>query len=484
MIITPKSIAIKYCEGPNIENIRNIRKIFIGASGEKCKVNESPIQCMTRILHKLCQNEKLDIVANKIKNGHSVDEFAEDLQMLADQWQGPIRIWHLSDLHFGKAHHNLEETYNDIKLPMSETIVSLLKSLKVKERPDIIVVSGDISCQADVWQKYLKANNMPTKDWPDEMGPANKFLNEISKQLRSADEANYPGNHRLVVVPGNHDIAWIGDTYPLFSFREAIPEKYFVTPYTSIKLSDTENNIWIEAITRVDRNKVPVSIVRYKIRDIEIVFLLLVTDYYEGQFRAKPKVLEEKARNKVNQFRYEVLNNGWQNISERKFKNIIDSIDSFGNHNSMITIDYKDVVAVMLQEFLGNKDSYSKQIRICVSHAPLVYVQGVSGDITDRGKTLIESSAYNFHALMSGHLHTGLEGVKLLKDETWILSGGTPTANLDKNKITTQDVNSFGEISIRLHNEHLHADYMPWIWEFGSWILKEDRKTNIISAVQ
>jgi hypothetical protein len=129
-------------------------------------------------------------------------------------------LLHLSDLHLGTGgdehfgDHKLEVIAPDQRESRSQmlrwSLASLHRSLHERgETLDAVVVSGDVTYQA-----------------------SSDGLRMLDATL-DALEASRPANDRIVVVPGNHDVAW--DTPPgsaerYAAFRQHIRDAGFVTP--------------------------------------------------------------------------------------------------------------------------------------------------------------------------------------------------------------------------------------------------------------
>lgn len=99
-----------------------------------------------------------------------------------------VTILHLSDLHFGKNHRfNRDRRYPRADAPSLQR--ALITSLDASgKKPDIVVVSGDLTERGD----------------SREFRQARAFLNTLAKHLKLKPT-------HFTVVPGNHDVRWSED---------------------------------------------------------------------------------------------------------------------------------------------------------------------------------------------------------------------------------------------------------------------------------
>lgn len=88
----------------------------------------------------------------------------------------PIKILHLSDLHFG--------TSKQAELWSSQLVEDLCQNLEINKL-DALIISGDIA----------------NKSTPEEYNTAKQFLNEFFRDFPLKPE-------QIIIVPGNHDLNW------------------------------------------------------------------------------------------------------------------------------------------------------------------------------------------------------------------------------------------------------------------------------------
>jgi len=147
-----------------------------------------------------------------------------DLELVEGSAEKPIRLLHITDLHF-RSDPNLHEP-PDYKLPPWEleellpirdravTFIQTAEELFKDNPPDAIVVSGDI---------VDKGGTDRPLTGPDEFSRASGFLKDLATRLR-VDFS------RVLVVPGNHDIDWTTQGPERFSnYLQAVQD--FTTPH-------------------------------------------------------------------------------------------------------------------------------------------------------------------------------------------------------------------------------------------------------------
>jgi Calcineurin-like phosphoesterase len=102
---------------------------------------------------------------------------------------GDLIILHISDLHVGKEHAfkipSAVQNSIDDRGFLSDYIYQDLKRMGIADRLDGLVISGDITCNAD----------------PGEFARAEDVINQIAKAIGITSE-------KIALVPGNHDIQW------------------------------------------------------------------------------------------------------------------------------------------------------------------------------------------------------------------------------------------------------------------------------------
>lgn len=437
---------------------------------------------MRQVLEVASRARMLSAVAGRLEQTAGCGKFSDDVRAMRVLCEGPVRVWHLSDLHFGKKHRRLPAvTKGGAEYPMGESLLSLCNRIEVTERPDVVVITGDMTWQADVMQKCLLSHGMDVGSWLPEFKVAREFLRKLADAMRPV--RGISGRLRVVVVPGNHDIAWLGDQQPLATFRSALG-KYCVTPYTAVRRRGGDG-FRMGAVSRRDGDGVPVGAVTYEIRGIEIAFFTFVTDYFCGDVSLRCGTnVEVKARRQIDAIRKRVLDGGFSAVTVRETQRAMELIDAFGRSAPLVSVGYSDVSLEVLREMLDSTRG-THAVRLCVSHAPLVQVQGATGDVVTGGDPFMKAAdlafakpAKAFHALLSGHLHSNVGGVRVLPGNVWIVSGGTVGARPDVDKLPTQSTNSFAELIIGDGNALL--SHVPWDWENGTWVRQKGRRKVLV----
>ena len=96
-----------------------------------------------------------------------------------------VSIAHLSDLHFGDKSRFREKDPATLGLDCARAIKSAMQSTFDLDKPDLVIVTGDITQQANIWEFYQ----------------ALLFFNGLQEAL------NIPRSN-FVFMPGNHDVSW------------------------------------------------------------------------------------------------------------------------------------------------------------------------------------------------------------------------------------------------------------------------------------
>lgn len=118
------------------------------------------------------------------------------------------RLLHLSDIHFGRDHTFTSKS--GIPASATGTLLDILVAdyQKREERPDVVVISGDMSSTAQ----------------RTEFDEASSFLAELLKRFEI-------DTNRLLVVPGNHDVLWgRGDCDASHAEYEAFASRLYKKP--------------------------------------------------------------------------------------------------------------------------------------------------------------------------------------------------------------------------------------------------------------
>lgn len=171
-------------------------------------------------------------------------------------------IWQLSDIHFGGL--------NYLKLNPTELASALVRFVTEVPtcQPKMILISGDVTSAAK----------------EDEFNQFNKFCEELSTGI-------WGGNfqHRILVVPGNHDTSWLSDgkADKLQSFRNFVHARTkMITPWTKdTEIADDHGRIIVKNFDFSGEDLPPFCIVKHE--GLKLNVLLLVSSYYSGFVPAK-----------------------------------------------------------------------------------------------------------------------------------------------------------------------------------------------------
>jgi 3',5'-cyclic AMP phosphodiesterase CpdA len=157
----------------------------------------------------------------------------------------PVRILHVSDLHFGR--------------PVDSTMIEAIESHIASDGYDVVAVSGDVSQRARA----------------GEFQRARVFLRDASKVSR------------VIIVPGNHDVAWWRSPMMV---RGAKP---IYEPYRRYVSEELEPVLRVPGATLVGLNTaqgVSSRTLTWNMRDISIIGDLRRSqiDRAESEFKASP----------------------------------------------------------------------------------------------------------------------------------------------------------------------------------------------------
>ena len=157
----------------------------------------------------------------------------------------PVRILHVSDLHFGR--------------PVDSTMIESIESHIANDAYDVVAVSGDVSQRARA----------------GEFQRAGVFLRDASKVSR------------VIVVPGNHDVAWWRSPMMIRG------SKTIYEPYRRYVSQELEPVLRVPGATLVGLNTaqgVSRRTLTWNMRDISIIGDLRRSqiDRAESEFKASP----------------------------------------------------------------------------------------------------------------------------------------------------------------------------------------------------
>lgn len=137
--------------------------------------------------------------------------------------RNPITVLHLSDLHFGPAHRFQRFPRSPVREPtrLEETLIRSLEFYQ--KRPDIIVVSGDLSDAAETSQ-----------------------FNNAQRCICALQQHFGIDTDRVIVVPGNHDVHWDSEPEERFETYSSFSQVLYgdglrKSPFLRVKVVKLEN---------------------------------------------------------------------------------------------------------------------------------------------------------------------------------------------------------------------------------------------------
>ncbi len=201
----------------------------------------------------------------------------------------PIRICHVSDMHLG----SLETEHSSAGKSIWQTLLKLLMDLPAKDKPDFLVISGDII----------------TCGLADSFTTFSLFVNSIRNGECLRKSKGYPPEERIIVVPGNHDVVWKEGKSDMRSFREICDSHNLNTPFAS--LDGTEKNTASEQMAfrlEIESEQTqPCTIYYYP--EYRLIFLAMVSSH--GQI----DVLKE-CREKIKEAADKIKEMGGKELAE------------------------------------------------------------------------------------------------------------------------------------------------------------------------
>ncbi|MBU0579533.1 metallophosphoesterase [Patescibacteria group bacterium] len=166
-------------------------------------------------------------------------------------------IWQLSDIHFGKLN---KQEGNPKELAC---MVARISADYPKLKPDFVVISGDVTSVA----------------LPEEFDTFRLFCKTLGESVWGAEHP-----HRILVVPGNHDITWglDGTADQMHGFIHNLADhNVCTTPFGPDEETFPEDSIVIRRFNPNPATVPPFASVTCKEHDIELI--LLVSGYFSGQ---------------------------------------------------------------------------------------------------------------------------------------------------------------------------------------------------------
>jgi len=363
------------------------------------------------------------------KGQHSSSEFAYRHQDLLKRWDKDLepklkdlrnsyylaiskktaRIFHISDIHFGKRHRYLDERWVGKSSSVAFSWLAFCRRLEEEEKPDIVVVSGDIA-----WED-------PKKELEEFRVFAEKLTAGEKAEERCLKKGHRSPDQRVLIVPGNHDVKWLnwkGDALSAFKKR------FDVLPYPTVF------NIRATSHPELDGCPIPESVVDFK-ELYGVAFHLLTSCYHAGMMPEPVKAALKKLRrsNMVKKLLGFVVHS----LPETQ-KEIAKELDVYARVGiGTCPAPYRDRI-----EWAANNDKIGRHdrdiITFAVLHHPPCSVKGspigFEEDHGDQIWGLIEKLQYK--AILCGHNHKFYESIPRVNGRPPVIPAGSlsgPTIN-------------------------------------------------------
>lgn len=250
-------------------NAQIYKTLFTGSKNEIARrLLNSVVDAGSREeLAERCRHEYpgvIDILNKEVIGGAATIEWICDLVKDPGNALGyPIDLvlWHVSDIHFGK--------FNTFETDPRELAFTLAKLAADHKRvtPDALIVTGDVSSMAAL----------------GEFGDFRSFCREFSNAVWDG-----PHPERILVVPGNHDVTWLGDGTAdrMAAFAHAFgSDEICITPFGRDKAEFAGGRVTVMRVNPGSESVPPFAIVHYPEKRIE--FILMVSGYFSGEVPAE-----------------------------------------------------------------------------------------------------------------------------------------------------------------------------------------------------
>lgn len=307
---------------------------------------------------------------------------------------GIIRIFHLSDIHFGKFNYfprNKKSGNRPFGTP--DGLVNLLVTSEEDKKPHFMVISGDLTSVGS------------SHDYIEFLEFINKIIN--NNCLREVNSSDYLPKDRIIIVPGNHDVARtkIGND-KLSAFNRYIVKNGFNTPFSRM--------ISPKFLLAKGDYKIPNSVYYYP--DFNLSFHCIISCYYSesipDEFKEAQKLfLKAKKRKNEKSFYKDA-----REILNKLIRNDFGILDADYLHT--ITKTDTDV---------NNKTKDS--IKFCVMHHNVNSCD--SCPTSTVGADVLRENLFRFgyKAILHGHIHQILDHLPTYKDLTVAYSCGSLSGN-------------------------------------------------------
>ncbi len=303
-----------------------------------------------------------------------------------------IRIFHLSDIHFGKFNNFPRKKKTEQRYGTPNGLMDLLTQSDEKEKPHIIIISGDLTSvgSADDFKEFLG------------------FIDKIvdNNCLRKVQNSDYTPKDRIIIVPGNHDVARTKTgNDKLHAFKKFIVKNNFNTPFEN-------KNLKFQTVT--GKNKIPNSIYFYP--DFNLSFHCIVSCYFSGGLpdeykEAHKLLLKAKRKNNEKSF-YKPA----REMLEKIMRNDRGFLE--GSYINSITETDKDAEAKI-----------KNSAKFCVMHHNVDASEACT--VIPDGAEILRENLFHFgyEAILHGHIHQIVDHLPKFEHLTTALSCGTFSGN-------------------------------------------------------
>lgn len=379
---------------PECKDVIEFHRIFLGVAVRLFGSDfDKAMQCSIRLLRKHKETPDLDVCTSFVKhyNDYKVaDRFKDLLKKSFDMTSSengcegkeqPVRLCHISDLHFGFFHDSIKYIGIDHEYQKTDHFINFLREEDLNGRKiDLLIISGDItSVAAD--EEYVQFI---------------KFIEEV-KGTKVMPEDDY--YERIVLVPGNHE-ARRGEDYEradyLNNFKEFIESQrdeglHFSTPY-SIENED------LCVIKNASKEKIPYAMHEYPLLQIQV--LTLVSSHYAQAIDKEISTLMAGYEELKSEFNSSGLAGDVFGKLEAYFKKRI-WLDK-----GVFSLDYFGLLRTSLQTYLKEPEG-SAFLRIAVAHHNPTNYFGINGiEHTQNAPELLEVlGELGFSYYLHGHIH-------------------------------------------------------------------------------
>jgi len=321
----------------------------------------------------------------------------------------PVRIFHVSDIHLGCFHQMLDRDRpgGEERYEIAESWLSFCASIPEHERPDVVVISGDLTSTASD-EEFTRCNEFLTD-----------LTNTESPCLRTQNPsggAAKPPRERVLLVPGNHDVRWEtarGDR--LSAFQTHAVDWPAVTPLSSSDVVLPSSGPMARFATCPARDCVKIF------DEYRCCFHLTLSCHYDGDIPEEGRVVLEAARRRLT---------WWGQLGRRRaddgeaIQQLSNRLRKSLGYMSSLYLDRLAHSARQLQSE-SRRSAYS---RFGVTHHNPIQA-GVAEPVwlSNPGEFLARLYDAGYAGLLCGHTHTTYTDRQLPRAEkrVWTFPAGT-----------------------------------------------------------